>query len=396
MELFAGQHPARRQPQRRRAADGAIHVRQRAARAPLRHIGRPRRSFPPRRARRPEPLGLVRQGQHAAGDVVPGSHVAGASRRVGHGARARRTADAAAARRRDESHGLGGARRESVRERLALHRTQSSCNHCHGVIDPLGQALENYNAIGEWRVRERDTGVAVDPSGSLANGQPVASPVDLREAIAAEPEKFVQTVAQNLMTYALGRTCRVLRHAGRAVRRARGRAEATILSLRSSKASPIARRFGCGPRRSSPRRPWRPRSRAREPALAGRGSGGTRCSSRRSICRDVRSCAPAAPRSDLPLLGAMVPAATALSQTAAAAKPRLGFFYLPHGAIMDNTRHGDGDEPLDARSQRARFRLEADPRAVRSASEVPDGVQRSRQSDGRESRRCTRSFPARG
>jgi hypothetical protein len=93
----------------------------------------------------------------------------------------------------------------SVRERLELHRTQSSCNHCHGVIDPLGQALENYNAIGEWRTFERDSGVAIDPSGSLANGLAVQSPSDLRDAIAGEPEKFVQTVAQNLMTYALGR-----------------------------------------------------------------------------------------------------------------------------------------------------------------------------------------------
>jgi hypothetical protein len=93
----------------------------------------------------------------------------------------------------------------SVRERLALHRTQSSCNHCHGVIDPLGQALENYDAVGEWRVRERDSGVTIDPTGQLADGRPVASPADLREAIAAEPEKFVQTVAQNLLTYALGR-----------------------------------------------------------------------------------------------------------------------------------------------------------------------------------------------
>jgi hypothetical protein len=93
----------------------------------------------------------------------------------------------------------------SVRERLELHRTQSSCNHCHGVIDPLGQALENYNAIGEWRVRERDSGVAIDATGSLANGRAVRSPSDLREAIASEPEKFVQTVVQNLMTYALGR-----------------------------------------------------------------------------------------------------------------------------------------------------------------------------------------------
>jgi hypothetical protein len=93
----------------------------------------------------------------------------------------------------------------SVRERLALHRTQSSCNHCHGVIDPLGQALENFNAIGEWRTFERDSGVAIDASGQLASGRSANSPTELREAIAAEPEKFVQTVAQNLMTYALGR-----------------------------------------------------------------------------------------------------------------------------------------------------------------------------------------------
>ena len=94
---------------------------------------------------------------------------------------------------------------KSVRERLQLHRTVSSCNHCHGVIDPLGQALENYNAIGEWRVRERDSGVAIDSTGELADGRPVNSPVELREALGAEPEKFVQTLTQNLLTYALGR-----------------------------------------------------------------------------------------------------------------------------------------------------------------------------------------------
>jgi len=94
---------------------------------------------------------------------------------------------------------------KSVRERLAAHRTKPSCNHCHGVIDPLGQALENYDAIGEWRVRERDTGVAVDTTGRLASGQAVSSPVDLRAAISSEPDKFVQTITQNLMTFALGR-----------------------------------------------------------------------------------------------------------------------------------------------------------------------------------------------
>jgi hypothetical protein len=93
----------------------------------------------------------------------------------------------------------------SVRERLQLHRTLSSCNGCHGVIDPLGQALENYNAVGEWRTFERDSGAVIDPTGKLANGRPVSSPIDLRETLLADPDQFVQTVVQNLMTYALGR-----------------------------------------------------------------------------------------------------------------------------------------------------------------------------------------------
>jgi hypothetical protein len=93
----------------------------------------------------------------------------------------------------------------SVRERLERHRTVSSCNHCHGVIDPLGQALENYNAIGEWRLRERDTDVEINPNGELAGGRKVSSPADLRQALSEEPEQFVQTVTQNLLTYALGR-----------------------------------------------------------------------------------------------------------------------------------------------------------------------------------------------
>ena len=94
----------------------------------------------------------------------------------------------------------------SVRERLELHRTVPSCNHCHGVIDPLGQALENYNAIGEWRLRERDTGVSIDATGELAGGGKVSSPRDLRQALSEEPQQFVQTLTEKLLTYALGRT----------------------------------------------------------------------------------------------------------------------------------------------------------------------------------------------
>jgi hypothetical protein len=93
----------------------------------------------------------------------------------------------------------------SVRERLALHRTQTSCNQCHGVIDPLGQALENFNAIGEWRTHERDTGAAVDSTGTTSLGQPVNSPDELRAALTADPTLFVQALTEKLLTFAMGR-----------------------------------------------------------------------------------------------------------------------------------------------------------------------------------------------
>jgi hypothetical protein len=93
----------------------------------------------------------------------------------------------------------------SVRDRLARHRTNPSCNQCHGVIDPLGQALENYDAIGEWRVAERQNGAKIDSTGRLASGREVDGPEDLREALLEDPDHLVQVVTEKLMTYALGR-----------------------------------------------------------------------------------------------------------------------------------------------------------------------------------------------
>jgi hypothetical protein len=93
----------------------------------------------------------------------------------------------------------------SIRGRLELHREDPSCNHCHGVIDPMGLALENFNAIGEWRDIERAEGVAIDATGQLATGRPVTGPKDLRDALLSRPEHFLHAMTEKLMTYALGR-----------------------------------------------------------------------------------------------------------------------------------------------------------------------------------------------
>jgi mono/diheme cytochrome c family protein len=92
---------------------------------------------------------------------------------------------------------------QSVRERLELHRRAPACAGCHSVMDPLGFALENFDGIGEWRVKE--IGGAVDPGGQLADGSKVDGPVALRKAILKRPELFVRTVTEKLMTYGLGR-----------------------------------------------------------------------------------------------------------------------------------------------------------------------------------------------
>ena len=117
------------------------------------------------------------------------------------------------------------------------------------------------------------------------------------------------------------------------------------------------------------------------------GSGELACSSRRSTCRDARSCGQAARAIGLPLLerdGARRHRARADGR--GAAKPRMGFFYLPHGAIMNNTRFGAEMNRWTPDTSRPRLRLEADPRAVRAAQEVHDRRQRSRQQAGRELR----------
>jgi hypothetical protein len=92
----------------------------------------------------------------------------------------------------------------TMRERLAKHRTESTCNSCHRVIDPLGFALENFDVIGGWRTID-EAGKPVDASGTTASGAKVDGLKGLRELLLAQPDQFPHTVTEKLMAYALGR-----------------------------------------------------------------------------------------------------------------------------------------------------------------------------------------------
>jgi hypothetical protein len=96
-----------------------------------------------------------------------------------------------------------GEEPRSLRALMEQHRRNPTCASCHRVMDPLGFALENFDGVGEWRLKE--PGGAIDPVGQLGNGAPVDGPVGLRKAILKQPEMFVRTLTDKLMTYGLGR-----------------------------------------------------------------------------------------------------------------------------------------------------------------------------------------------
>ena len=91
----------------------------------------------------------------------------------------------------------------SVRERMVEHRANAFCAACHNVTDPIGFALENFDAVGAWRTR--DAGFAVDPSGTLYDGTPVDGPVSLRRFLLENEGLFVTNFTRNLLMYAIGR-----------------------------------------------------------------------------------------------------------------------------------------------------------------------------------------------
>jgi hypothetical protein len=94
----------------------------------------------------------------------------------------------------------------TMRERMEEHRKNPVCAACHKIMDPIGLSLENFDAVGAWRERDGGTlGTPINASGELLDGTKVDGVVTLRRALLRQPEIFVATVTEKLMTYALGR-----------------------------------------------------------------------------------------------------------------------------------------------------------------------------------------------
>jgi hypothetical protein len=100
----------------------------------------------------------------------------------------------------------GGAtegRRLTTRERMQVHRANPSCNSCHQFIDPIGLALDNFDVVGQWRIRENMA--PLDTRGDFYDGTPIDTPIDLVNALMQRPTPMVRNFTERLLEYAIGR-----------------------------------------------------------------------------------------------------------------------------------------------------------------------------------------------
>ena len=100
--------------------------------------------------------------------------------------------------------GAAGGEAPSMRERMAQHRRNPACAACHQLMDPAGLAMENFDAVGRWRERD-EAWRAIDAAGSLPGSAAFDGVAGLRQALLARPDLFVRTLAEKLLTFALGR-----------------------------------------------------------------------------------------------------------------------------------------------------------------------------------------------
>jgi len=97
---------------------------------------------------------------------------------------------------------------KTLRARLESHRSKPGCRQCHGVIDPIGLALENYDAIGRWRTIDSEANAPIEASTVLPDGRPVDGPLQLQQALFGGRDLFIRAFTEKLTMYALGRELR--------------------------------------------------------------------------------------------------------------------------------------------------------------------------------------------
>jgi len=97
-----------------------------------------------------------------------------------------------------------GSAPKTMREQMEHHRTNPVCANCHQVMDPIGFALENFDLVGGWRTRDAN-GLSLNTADVLTDGTKIDGVASLRQALVRRPDVFVQTLAEKLMVYALGR-----------------------------------------------------------------------------------------------------------------------------------------------------------------------------------------------
>jgi mono/diheme cytochrome c family protein len=101
---------------------------------------------------------------------------------------------------------VAGEAPKTVRARLEQHRDNATCRQCHGVIDPMGLALENFDAVGQFRTTDsRAANAPIDASTVLTSGRTLNGPTELREFLSGDPSRFALSFAEQLMMYSVNR-----------------------------------------------------------------------------------------------------------------------------------------------------------------------------------------------
>ena len=90
-----------------------------------------------------------------------------------------------------------------MRDRLTMHKVNASCVNCHANFDPLGLALENFDAVGQWR--NTDSGEPINASGTFIDGSRFQGPAELREGLLGYSDAYYSNVTQQLLAYSLKR-----------------------------------------------------------------------------------------------------------------------------------------------------------------------------------------------